>query len=83
MLSKELKKIREGVKSIEISNKKIERDRYYWFYFAILLGAFFRFQSDIEIPNMQIAPLYKEAIKAVDPLDLLKEGEGAADYVTF
>jgi hypothetical protein len=29
-----------------------------------------------QIPEVQIAPLYKEAIKAVDPLEILKKGVG-------
>jgi hypothetical protein len=34
-----------------------------------------------QIPNIQLAPMYDEAIKAVDPFEDMKDG--IFDYVTF
>ena len=35
-----------------------------------------------QIPNVQVAPIYLDAIKTTDPLDFLDE-DGLQDYVTL
>ena len=50
------------------------------FFCLIWLGANFTYER---IPDVQLAPIYDEAIKAVDPLEIFKEGDNASDYVAF
>ena len=50
------------------------------FFCLIWLGGNFTYER---IPNVQLAPIYDEAIKAVDPLEKFKEGDAMYDYVTY
>ena len=49
------------------------------FFCLIWLGANFTYER---IPNVQLAPIYDEAIKAVDPFKDFKDGLGPKDFAT-
>ena len=39
--------------------------------------------AETEPTKIDFTPIYKDAIKAVDPLEILKQGDNSQDYATF
>ena len=83
MLLKELEAIKEGVKAIKIDENKREKSKFLLFLIPIVFVSCMKVEWGEMKKDFTIEPIYKEAIKVVDPLENFKKSDGIADYVNY
>ncbi len=83
MLLKELEAIREGVKAIKIDENKREKSKFLLFLIPIIFVSCMKVEWGEIKKDFTIEPIYKEAIKAVDPLEILKGVGSPSDRAEY
>lgn len=83
MLLKELEAIREAVKAIKIDENKREKSKFLLFLIPIIFVSCMNVEWGEMKKDFTIEPIYKEAIKVIDPLENFKQSDGIADYVNY